>query len=78
MSETQTLRQILDSFYQAEADKIYLVFQMNGARYEWPFTDLLEAENAELKAELAAIKKTIQDKYKNVNEVLGLNLGGEK
>ena len=35
----------------------------------------LEAENEALKAELAAIKKNIKDKYRNANEALGLNLG---
>jgi hypothetical protein len=38
----------------------------------------LRAENTALKAELAAIKKTIQDKYQNANDVFGLNLGEEK
>ena len=31
-----------------------------------------------LEAELAAIKKTIQDKYRNANDAFGLNLGGGK
>ena len=40
--------------------------------------DELEKENAELKADLKhfeAIKKNIRDKYKNANQVFGLNLG---
>ena len=35
----------------------------------------LRKENEALKAELAAIKKNIKDKYRNANEALGLNLG---
>ena len=33
------------------------------------------ADKAELRTELAAIKKIIKDKYQNANDVFGLNMG---